>query len=266
MFKPVKILSLLLLLFLFITGTAQASKLDEILESGKIRVGVSLFTPWAMKTTNDGLMGFEIDVANKLAEEMGVKPEFKVVVWENIIPALENDEIDVIISGMSITPSRALRINFSNPYAESGTSLATNISKTKDIKTMKELNQPETSIAVVSQTLGAELAGLLFDKATIKPFSDSAEAEKSVLNGDSHGYVASMIETNFLMLKNPKVIDLPLGKPLMISKAGIAVKRGNQELLNYLNAWITAHTADRWLPTRHKYWFKTLKWEKELAE
>lgn len=263
MLKTAKQIGLSFFLILFFSSALQAAKLDDILESGKIRIGVSMFTPWAMKDEVGNLRGFEIDVANKLAREMGVKAEFKELVWENIIPALQNDEIDVIVSGMAITPARALKINFSIPYAESGTSLATHISKTKDITTMSELNTPEINVAVVSKTLGAELAALLFDKATIKSFTDSALAEKSILEGESHAYVASMIETNFLMLKNPEVVDLPLAKPLMVSKAGMGVKRGNQELLNFLNAWITAHTADKWLQTRHKYWFKTLKWEKD---
>ena len=266
MLKTAKQIGLSLFLILLFSSVAQAAKLDDILESGKIRIGVSMFTPWAMKDASGKLKGFEIDVANRLAEDMGVKAEFKEVVWENIISSLNNDEFDVIISGMAITPARALKINFSIPYAESGTALATNISKTKDIKTMAELNQPEIKIAVVSKTLGADLAQLLFDKATIKAFTDTALAEKSILDGDSHAYVASMIETNFLMLNNPEVVDLPLAKPLMVSKAGMAVKRGNQELLNFLNAWITARNADRWLQTRHKYWFKTLKWQEDVSK
>ncbi|MEJ2213143.1 MAG: hypothetical protein P8Y20_03540 [Gammaproteobacteria bacterium] len=78
MIKPIKTLVLFLSSFLFLTSTAQANKLDEILETGKIRVGVSLFTPWSMKTET-GLKGFEIDVANKLAQDTIPTREYPMI-------------------------------------------------------------------------------------------------------------------------------------------------------------------------------------------
>jgi polar amino acid transport system substrate-binding protein len=46
----------------------------------------------------------------------------------------------------------------------------------------------------------------------------------------------------------------------------MGVKRGEQELLNFLNAWITARAADKWLSATHKYWFETLKWRERVAD
>ena len=66
------------LLILFFTASACADVLDEILEKGTIRVGVAEFTPWTMKTDSGDLIGFEVDLANKIAKDMGVTPELKV--------------------------------------------------------------------------------------------------------------------------------------------------------------------------------------------
>ncbi len=105
-----QLFSLVIVLLCFYSWNVQADVLEEVLKRGTVRIGVSLFAPWTMRDQNNDLRGFEIDVAKKLADDMGVKPEYKVYQWENIIPALERREIDVIIAGMAITPARALRV------------------------------------------------------------------------------------------------------------------------------------------------------------
>ena len=163
-------------LMLFIT-TARADVLENILDRGTMRVGVSLFAPWTIQDEAGELTGVEIDVANKLAMDMGVKPEYKINVWEEIIPAIMKGEVDLIAGGMAITPERALKINFSQPYADSGISLVTNTDKTRDIKRLDELNQKSINIAVVSKTASSELAPHLFNKCKIMIFDTAKEAE-----------------------------------------------------------------------------------------
>jgi polar amino acid transport system substrate-binding protein len=92
--------------------------LEDIQKRGTLRVGMSTFVPWAMRDKNGELIGFEIDVAKKLAEDMEVEVEFVPTAWDGIIPALIAGKFDVIIGGMSIRPSRNLTVNFTLPYAE----------------------------------------------------------------------------------------------------------------------------------------------------
>ena len=113
---------------------SQPGTLESVLEKGTLRVGVSLFTPWTIKHSNGKLVGYEIDVAKQLAKDLGVKPEFHVLDWEKIIPTLLNRKIDIIIAGIVITPQRALKVNFSQPYDSSGLGLATNISLPKPLR------------------------------------------------------------------------------------------------------------------------------------
>ena len=256
---------LIVILLVLVPFGAYSDVLDDILQRGKVRVGISLFTPWAMKTETGNLIGFEVEVAKMIARDLGVEADFRVYIWEDIIPALQKGQIDVIIAGMSITPARALQLNFTIPYAESGVSLATNTKMTEEVKGLRELNQPEIKVATVSKTLGSDLARLLFDKADRQVFATSDEAEKAVLEGKAHAYVASSIETTFLALEHPSKIDLPLSEPLLVSVAGMGVKKGEQELLNFLNAWVATRVADKWLAATHKYWFKSLKWREKVG-
>ncbi len=127
----------LLLLFVAFSPLAYADVLDDILERGTIRVGVAEFVPWTIKTSSGELIGFEIDLARKIASDMNVEPEFKIYEWEKIIPALQQGEIDVIAAGMAITPRRALQVSFSQPVGNSGISLATNTNKTKNVSRLR---------------------------------------------------------------------------------------------------------------------------------
>jgi len=241
----------------------QADTLDDILKRGTLKVGVSMFEPWTMNSGTGELYGFEIEVAEKLAADMGVKPDFKVYEWDNIIVALQKGEIDVIAGGMAITPERALKVNFSLPYADSGITMVANSAITKEITSLEMANQKDVIFAVVEGTVANELVNSLFDNATIKTFKTTKEVADAVLGGVAHAYVGSSPQPEFLALEYPDKLDLPLNKPLLTYKAGLAVQKGQQEWLNFLNAWVTARSADKWLLATHDYWFKNLDWRLE---
>jgi polar amino acid transport system substrate-binding protein len=247
-------------------SSSQPGTLQSVLEKKTLRVGVSLFTPWTIKHRDGQLVGYEIDVAKQLAKDLGVKPEFHVLEWEKIIPALLNREIDIIIAGIVITPQRALKVNFSQPYDSSGIGLVTNISLTKHFKGPKDLNSPEVIIATVTGTISEDLARRVFSKATLKSFPTSQEAIEAVTGGKVHGYVEHEAITTFVALDHPELVDEPLSKPLLETKAGFAVNKRDPDFINFLNAWITAHEADTWLASVHKYWFEGVEWRKELQK
>lgn len=264
MVRPLRLGQALLLLALIIPPLADADVLNDILDRGAIRVGVAEFAPWTIRTKSGELIGFEIDVARKIAADMGVEPVFKVYDWEKIIPALQQGEIDVIAGGMAITPARALRVNFSRPLATTGISIATNTRKTKNITSLNQLNDDRVIITVVEDTLASSVAETFFDRANIKVFPSSDRAEAEVVEGRAHAYLATVPEVNFLSVKNTGDIDVPLAEPLMASSEGLAVKKGEQELLNFLNAWVTARRTDKWLGTARDYWFETMDWTQEV--
>jgi len=255
--RVVHILSLLILLHV---PSAYADVLDDILERGTVRIGVAEFVPWTMKTKSGDLIGFEIDIGEKIAADMSIKADFKIYEWEDIIPALQRGEIDVIAGGMAITPARALQVNFSRPIAKSGVGLATHTEMTRNIATLEELNNPDMIIATVAGTMAEGVCHTLFDQASVNVFRNRELAEKAVLEGRAHAYLAAMPEVEFLVLKNSDKLDLPIGDPLLASSEALAVKKGEQELLNFLNAWVTARQTDKWLATTHDYWFSTLDW------
>lgn len=247
-------------LAIVLAPVAHADVLDEVLERGKLRVGLAEFAPWTMRDEEGGLIGFEVDLSKKLAEDMGVNLELRLYPWEQIIDALNDGDIDIIAAGMAITPERALQVNFTIPVATSGVGIATNTAKTTHIATLVDMNDPDVVISTVEGTFGASVAERLFPDADIRRMSTPAAAQDLVVRGRAHALVTSMPEARFAVLRNPDVLDLPITEPILASKEALAVKKGEQELLNFLNAWTTARDTDKWIPSTHDYWFGTLDW------
>lgn len=261
--RSITCLSLIGLIF---ASLAQADVLDDILENGTLRVGVAEFVPWTIETESGALVGFEIDIAEKLATDMGVKAKFSKFEWEEIIPALQRGDIDLIAAGMAITPARALQVNFSLPIATSGVSIATNTKKTRTMEALEQLNEPGIVITTVAGTLAEDVSKTLFDRAKITVYANTKLAEKALLEGRAHAYLASMPEVRFLALRNTDKVDVPIDEPLLASSEALAIRKGEQEFLNFLNAWVTARQTDKWLVTAHEHWFGTLGWTREIAE
>jgi polar amino acid transport system substrate-binding protein len=258
--------AMMVLAALAFAGQAAARDLQDVLNTGTLRVGVTLFAPWAARGADGELMGFEIDVAQQLAADMGVKAQLLAYEVERLVPALEAGEIDVIAAGLTITPDRALHVNFSEPYAESGIALATHLERTADVTDIGALDSEQYTIAAVEGSVGVELARRLWPRARVRVFESVETASGALLAGDVHAFIEDEPVPTFLALENPGVIDVPTTRPLLASRAGFAVAKGDPDFLAYLNAWITAHEADTWLPTTASYWFKSLRWRERLGD
>ena len=234
---------------------------SQILAAHKLRVGTFLTIPNAMRSQDGKLTGADIDVAARLARDMGVDVDIKTYAWDQLIPALQRGDIDIIIAGLSITPERALQVYFSNPYSSSGIGIATNIKLTADFASIENLNSPDIAIGVISGSVSETAARQLFPKASIKTFATEDQAEAALVKGLLHAFVRSEPVPRFMALRHPKEIDVPINKPLVATREAFAVRRGDNDFINFLNAWIVARDADAWLTSTHKYWFESLNWQ-----
>jgi len=259
------IIRCLLLLAIVVSPLAQADTLDDILKRGTLRVGVAEFVPWAIPAKRGGHVGYDIDLGENIAKDMGVRAEFKVYEWKDIIPALEAGEVDMIAGGIAITPQRALRITFTAPVAFSGAGMATNTHMTRDVENLQQLNDPDFVITTVTDTFSEGVARSIFDKAEIHSYGNKDDAEKEILEGRAHAYVSSLPAVQFLVMNNSDAIDLPLSDPIVGWAEALAVQKGEHELLNFLNAWVTARKADRWLDVTREYWFESPDWLQEVT-
>lgn len=263
--KNVYALCYLFIIFAFIScnsnSTAKTeSTLEKIQSRGVIKVGLGIFVPWAMKDKQGKLVGFEVDVARKIAADIGVEVEFIPTAWDGIIPALISKKFDVIISGMSITPKRNLIVNFSDAYAYSGLALFANKEKAAGLNKLNDYNNSNITIAARRGATPATLAKKLFPKAQILLFDEEAQVNQEVLNGNAHASIASEPQPSHMIFKYPEVLFRPIEEPLNKWSEGMAVRKGDPDFLNFLNSWISINQTSGWLQKRYDYWFKTLNW------
>jgi polar amino acid transport system substrate-binding protein len=243
---------------------ADESVIESIQQKGVIRVGMSTFVPWAMRDKTGELMGFEVDVARKLAEDMGVKVEFVPTNWSGIIPALLTGKFDVIIGGMGITPQRNLKVNFSEPYDFTGMSLVAHRKKAGGFSTLSDFNKKEVSIAVRIGTTAAMAAKKYLPEATFKLFENESQALQELYLGRVHAVVSSAPLPAFQALKFPEKLFVPLNEPFTQEPIGFAVKKGDFDALNYFNNWIRVKQAEGFLAETKHYWFETRDWAERL--
>jgi len=263
-----------LVLCVLLTGTVFAdnvrdrlteeSTLEQALKRGVLRVGMSTFVPWAMKDKTGKLVGFEIDVATRLAKDMGVQVEFIPTKWAGIIPALLTGKFDVVIGGMGILPSRNLKVNFTVPYDVTGMSMVAHKELAGDFKSLEDFNREDVVLALWLAATPVAAAQKFMPKAQLRKFDDESQAVQELLNGKAHAVVASAPMPAFQALKHPDKLFLPLKETFTREPIGFALRKGDVDTLNFFNSWITVVKAEGWIAERKHYWFETRDWEDML--
>jgi polar amino acid transport system substrate-binding protein len=242
----------------------QESTIEQVLKRGVMRVGMSTFKPWAMKDKNGELIGFEIDVATRLAKDMGVKIQFVPTKWSGIIPALLTGKFDVIIGGMGILPQRNLKVNFTIPYDVSGMSMVAHKELARGFTSLDDFNKPDVVISVRLAATPVAATKKYMPNAQIRQFDDESQAFQELLNGKAHAVVASAPTPAYMALKYPDKLFVPLEETFTTEPIGFAVKKGDFDTINFFNNWITVVKAEGWLKERKHYWFETVDWEDRI--
>jgi polar amino acid transport system substrate-binding protein len=241
---------------------AAESTIEQIAKSGTIRVGMDVFVPWAMKNNKGELIGFEIDVARQLAEDMGVKVEFVPTKWSGIIPALIAGKFDVIIGGMGVTPKRNLKINFTNPYYYSSQGLLANVKKSKGFA-ITDFNSPSVDIAARLGSNAALAAKQNFPLAKLRLFDDEPAAVQEVRNGRVHAMVGSQPLPAHQAAENPELFTV-YSEQLMKEPICFGLRKGDVDTLNFFNNWIEIVKSKGWVAERYSYWFESTVWKSEM--
>jgi polar amino acid transport system substrate-binding protein len=242
----------------------QISQLETILQRGTIKVGFDTFKPWAMKDKSGNYIGFEIEVAKQLAADLGVDIEFVPTKWSGIIPALLTGKFDIIIGGMSVTPQRNIKVNFSIPYEFSGMNIVASKEVAGNHSTIEDFNKPDTKIAVRLGTTAAEAAKNFLPKAEKLFFDEESQTIQELLNKRVHAVVASNPLPFTLAKEYPDQLYLPLKEDFTREPISFAVRKGDLDFLNWLNNWVMVNMSKGWLQNRYNYWFFTNEWENQI--
>ena len=191
-----------LLVFGLVVGSAwaQGGTLKRIQERGTLRVGVNPeFKPFSFMDS-DKRVGVDVDVATRLAEGLGVGLELVTPDdFSDLLPMLQNGEIDVAIAGMSITFERAKAVDFSDPYFDTGLSVLMNKAKAGELSigTLTSYADLSATLAqngnagrlIIAATEGkapAQAVPQFFPEAQLRTYPTNEEAAAATLAGEAH--------------------------------------------------------------------------------
>ena len=222
-----------------------------------IRIGVSSNAPPLIYSKDGEIIGLEADFARKLGEFTGKQIKFVELKWENQIEALENNKIDIIMSGMSITQPRQYRIAFANPYLRSGQILLVRLEERARFSTgIYSLMNSNYVIGTIKDTTGDLFISTTINGAKVKTFDKSTDAVKALINNeiDAFVYDAPMICHYAAINENNKLTPiLTLATEEYIAWG---IRKQDSELLNQANAFIAdlkskqqlQHMIRTWIP------------------
>ncbi|MBK1636249.1 amino acid ABC transporter substrate-binding protein [Rhodovulum adriaticum] len=249
-----------------IRALSSESVIETVKRRGVLKVGLSTFVPWAMRDVNGDLIGFEVDVATKLAEDMGVEIELIPTAWDGIIPALIAGKFDVIIGGMTITPARNLTVNFTDPYSGSSLGVMASTKASEGMAWPEDYNQPSATFACRRGSTPCAYIQQAFPKAVLRQFDDENQVLQEVLNGNANAMVAAQPSPAFTIYENPEAAFSPTDEKIQPSAEGFAVRKGDPDALNFFNNWILVNTNNGFLEERHDYWFGGRPWADRVAQ
>ncbi|MEL6139768.1 MAG: transporter substrate-binding domain-containing protein [Cyanobacteria bacterium J06628_6] len=216
--------------------TTTVSSLDRIIEAGTIKIAVPQdFAPFGSVDASGNLEGYDIDVANLLAEDLGAELELVPVTSDNRIPFLQTEKADLVISSMGANPERAKSIYFSIPYAPffSGIYGSSDIS---DVGSFEDLGGYK--VGVTQGTLeDLELSDAVGDDVQIERFADNSLTASSLVSGQVDMIATGNVVAAELAKNNPdKSIE---GKFIIKeSPAHIGLRKGETDLLQWVNTFV----------------------------
>ena len=245
-----------LLLSVCAVATLSVAAADDALARDKLRVGTEpTFAPFEfMDTQTREFVGYDIDLIRAVADKAGYDIEVVNMGFDALIPALGMGVVDVVAAGVTITEERSKRVDFTAPYYTAGLSMLVrkeDAAKYPDFKSLK--NQ---AIAVQIGTTGAEVAkGIPGTK--IKAFNTSAEAFMDLKMNGSDVVITDRPVIGYFLVTNARAAKGLKRQPMQFDSEyfGFAVKKGNTELRDKVNAAMKSMKDDGTYDKIYAKWF-----------
>lgn len=218
------------------------SRLDKIKKSGKLVLATGNYRPFEYRDekTNE-MVGYDVDLARMFAEDLGVELVVNDMTFTSLIPTLQNGNADLIIAAMYIKPEREEVVDFANPYMDTGIVLVIK-EGTQGIEVAEDL---EDKVVGVKLGGSSEVAGQeLLDKGMKFKMNTYKENTDMLLDLESGRIDVAFNDYLYQLEYNKTHPDMKIvGDVFNKAELGIAVKQGDQELLDFINEKLAEYEA-----------------------
>jgi polar amino acid transport system substrate-binding protein len=266
MFMKKKIVLTLLLVLVF-TGlassiqAADAPVLKRVLETGQLRVGMTgNQPPMNVKSRTGAFIGLDVDLANMLAESMGVKLTMVPIPFPKLLAALKAGEVDMVMSNMSITSRRTVDVTFIGPYMLSGSSILTKSTNLAAVSSASEINKAEFKIAALENSTSQQFVEKNLAKTTLVRTQNYDEAVDMVLNDEVDLMVADLTICVLTVMRHPDSRLTTLKAPLNMEPIGIAISSEDAQFANLLSNYLNTYKGAGILEKLRTKWLENDAW------
>ena len=239
--------------------------IDRILKNRVLTIGTAGSMPPLNMTTKDKqIVGIEIDLAKLMADAMEVELKIKTMAFADLLGALEAGKVDMVLSGMTMTPKRNLKVAFAGPYMVSGKCF---LSKLSDIATVKEPSQIKKSdlrLAALKGSTSQYFVEQFLPKAKLITTVDYDEGVDLVLKGKVDAMVADSPLCAVSHLRYPGAGLSSVYTRLTYEPIGIALPASDPLLLNWVGNFMETLEATERLEEIQKRWLEDGWWIKLL--
>jgi cystine transport system substrate-binding protein len=237
-----------------VTHAVAGEQLDAIKKNGTLNVGLEgTYPPFSFVGEDGKLTGFEVEFSEALAKELGVKVKLSATPWAGILAALESKRLDVVINQVTISDERKKKYDFSEPYTISGIQALTKTQNAGTIKTAKDLEGKKVGVG-----LGSNYEQWLKENvpaAIVKTYDDDPTKYQDLRVGRIDAILVDRLAALDLIAKTKEQLAVA-GEPFSRLESGIALRKGEPELLAAINKAIDKLRADGTLAKISQKYFK----------
>jgi ABC-type amino acid transport substrate-binding protein len=261
--QKVALLATLALSFVSFTHTAAADSpvLDRVVSKGELRVGMSgNQPPFNAKSRTGQMIGFDVDLAGALASAMDVKLNIVNKPFAELIQAMNDGKVDMVISGVSITPERARHVSFVGPYMLSGPSILTRDSVLAKVQDSEEFNKAHLEMAVLGNSTSEAFVKRYLPEAKIIVVKDYDEGVEKVMKGSVDALVADMNICRLSVMRFPDAGLMTLNRPMAIEPIGIAVPANDEQFKSLVENYVSTFERAGLVNQIRKKWLEDGSW------
>jgi polar amino acid transport system substrate-binding protein len=239
--------------------------LDRIATRGELLVGTAANMPPLNATTKDGqIIGIEPDLAQLIADSMGVKLKMVPMSFSELLAAVQDGRVDMAMSQITITGDRNMKVAFVGPYFISGKSFLTKTETIANAKDASEVNHSARTVVALAGSTSERFVRAMIPKAKLTLTKDYDEAVDLVIKDKADAMVADYPICILSVLRHPSDGLTSLITPLTYEPIGIAVPAQDPLLVNWLDNFLTTYKNSGALKALKEKWLEDGSWVERL--
>ncbi|HEX4407534.1 MAG TPA: transporter substrate-binding domain-containing protein [Xanthobacteraceae bacterium] len=220
-------------------------RLDAVLKSGELRVGITQDTPPLSMLKPDGsIEGLDIDLLDSLGKAMGVKITLVRTSLADLLASLRDDKFDISFGGGSVTYERAKAGVFSKPYMHIGKLLMIRAADRDKYKSMADLDKPGLKIAYNQGGVNDRFVHANFKAATPVGFTSNALATPALIAGEADAQVSDSTAALYNAKHDPRLALIDAAHPVDPLYLAVFLHRGDEAMRHFIDAWLNQVAID----------------------